>query len=207
MSFRFRSVLSTSSVPVASTSQYSNPCRPAYVADVAARTAVACVRGGLPMDALEAAVRAACLAAMDAQDTRRPPSNTKRTATRPTPAPPTTYGHRRRRQQLRREQQERVQLHVSQAQARYTIGTEEAEDLQRVLNAVGSAQRAIMGKNEMNLRGGVGRAQTVARTEIGSEQRAQFAALCRVASCERDLCGSSSGGGCGLSVRSERRAR
>ncbi len=160
--------------PVTSHRQYS-----AYVADVAARTAGACVRGGLPLDALEAAVLAACLAIMDAPHTRRPPTKARSSATLPTPPPPTTYGHMRRRQQLRRERQELVHLHVSQSQARYTVGKEEAVELQRMLITVGSALREMMSKNERKLRAGVGRAQTAARSMTGADQRMEFEALRR----------------------------
>ncbi len=122
---------------------------------------------------------AACLSIMDAPHTRRPPTKARGSAILPTPPPPTTYGHMRRRQQLRRERQELVHLHVSQSQARYTVGKEEAVELQRMLITVGSALRELMSKNERKLRAGVGRAQTAARSMTGADQRMEFEALRR----------------------------
>ena len=78
-------------------------------------------------------------------------------------------------------------IHVFQSQARYTIGKDEAVDMQRMLNTVGSALRGMRRKNERDLRGGVGRGQTAARCVIGADERAEFDALRRQAANQREL--------------------
>ena len=106
-----------------------------FIADVAARTAAECIRRGVPICAVEAAVRGACAAAVQSRVT----------LTSSRAAPPTTYGHARRRHQLRTEHQDRVQLHIEQAQARWTVQHDEELGVQSALHArkFGTARHGV----------------------------------------------------------------
>ena len=148
-----------------------------HVADVAASTAAACVQRGLPAWAVEAAVRGACAAVLRVPSTRTAPG--------PAPPPPTTYGHSRR--QLRIDHQERVQIHIEQARARFAIRREAEVDLHTQLDVIHSAQRAMARRNEATLRSGIGHLQTAVRCGIGSEEGAEFDALRRHAFYAREL--------------------